>query len=105
MKAIFFIAAICLWDGALSFPDHGLKDRKQHKTVSNVALQNDVEGYFFLDNPEKSIQDGYDIPVTKEIENVEIFGGARPALLFHRMFLFQPMYLPVHHVTGRKWAP
>ena len=43
-----------------------LKDREQHKTVSNVALQNDVEGYF-LENPENSIQDGelqYDVPVS-----------------------------------------
>ena len=75
MKAIIFIAAFCLWGGAHSFPDHGLKDRKQHKTVSNAALQNGVEGYF-LENPDNSIQDGYDLSVAKEFESVEMFGGA-----------------------------
>ena len=59
MKAIFFIAAFCLWDGALSFPDHGLKARKQHKTVADEEVELE-----------------YDLPVAKEFKNVEIFGGA-----------------------------
>ena len=70
MKAIFFLAAFCLWDGVLSFPDHGLKDRKQHKTVANVPLQNDAEGYFMENQAEKTFQNG------ELLDDVEIFGGA-----------------------------
>ena len=72
MKAIFFIAAFCLWDGALSFPDHGLKARKQLNTVANVPLQNDAEGYIMenQDQAENTFQNG------ELLEDVKIFGGA-----------------------------